>query len=65
MPQGSTFVTTIPPAIYKQFHQWNVTPQEKVGLVGYLRAIARQAGLGAIDFQGFEQAPTAPLEAAV
>ncbi len=57
-PNGSVFVTMTPPQLYQMFHQWQVTEQEKTGIVCYLRSLEPKTQ-GALDFQGLMPGGTA------
>ena len=50
-PPGAQFHTPIPPFLYTMFHTWDATPEEKTGLVAYLRSLA-PATQGMLDFGG-------------
>jgi hypothetical protein len=50
-PDGSVLVTMVPPQIYQMFHKWQVTDQEKIGIVCYLRSLEPKTQ-GMLDFQG-------------
>lgn len=50
-PDGSVFVTMVPPQIYQMFHKWDVTEQEKIGIVCYLRSLEPKSQ-GMLDFGG-------------
>lgn len=50
-PDGSVFVTMFPPQLYQKFHQWQLTEQEKTGIVCYLRSLEPKSQ-GMLDFQG-------------
>jgi len=41
----------VPPQIYQMFHKWQVTDQEKIGIVCYLRSLEPKTQ-GMLDFQG-------------
>jgi hypothetical protein len=50
-PDGTVFITMIPPQIYQRFHTWDATDPEKTGLLCYLRSIEPKTQ-GMIDFAG-------------
>jgi len=51
-PTGVGQHTTIPAAIWLMFHKWNVTEDEKRGIVAYLRALTPKSQ-GMLDFPRF------------
>jgi hypothetical protein len=50
-PDGTVFITMIPPQIYQRFHTWEATDPEKMGLLCYLRSIEPKSQ-GMLDFAG-------------
>jgi hypothetical protein len=50
-PDGTVFITMIPPQIYQRFHTWEATEAEKTGLLCYLRSIEPKSQ-GMLDFAG-------------
>jgi hypothetical protein len=53
LPEGAYFATdVIPQSVWKYFHKWTATEQERKGLVIYLRSLTPKAQGGSFDFGG-------------
>jgi hypothetical protein len=54
VPDGGYFDTTITSyEMWQHFHHWNLTPEEQVGIVTYLRSLTPEAQNGTSNFGGF------------